>query len=153
MRSAEAMRSLVMLAAVALLAGCSTVTDQFNSVRAAITPSPSTPAAATTAPRPAAPPPEEPVSPAAQMAFDTASRALRSGRTDDAEKQFRALAQTNPELGGPHANLGVIQALTKRQTIRCACLGTVLNVPMSTITLVEDLAMVGMAALALLGGH
>lgn len=108
MRSAEAMRSLVMLAAVALLAGCSTVTDQFNSVRAAITPSSSTPAAATTAPRPAAPPPEEPVSPAAQMAFDTASRALRSGRTDDAEKQFRALAQANPELGGPHANLGVI---------------------------------------------
>ena len=49
------------------------------------------------------------------------------------------------------SSLGVIQALSKKQTIRCACLGTVLNVPMSTITLVEDLAMVGMAALALLG--
>jgi copper chaperone CopZ len=51
------------------------------------------------------------------------------------------------------SSLGVIQALSKKQAIRCACLGTVLNVPMSTITLVEDLAMVGMAALALLGGH
>jgi copper chaperone CopZ len=51
------------------------------------------------------------------------------------------------------SSLGVIQALSKKQTIRCACLGTVLNVPMSTITLVEDLAMVAMAALALLGGH
>jgi copper chaperone CopZ len=51
------------------------------------------------------------------------------------------------------SSLGVIQALSKKQTIRCACLGTVLNVPMSTITLVEDLAMVGMATLALLGGH
>jgi copper chaperone CopZ len=51
------------------------------------------------------------------------------------------------------SSLGVIQALSKRQAIRCACLGTVLNVPMSTITLVEDLAMVAMAALALLGGH
>jgi copper chaperone CopZ len=51
------------------------------------------------------------------------------------------------------SSLGVIQALAKKQTIRCACLGTVLNVPMSTITLVEDLAMVAMAALGLLGGH
>jgi copper chaperone CopZ len=51
------------------------------------------------------------------------------------------------------SSLGVIQALSKKQTIRCACLGTILNVPMSTITLVEDLAMVGMAALALMGGH
>jgi copper chaperone CopZ len=51
------------------------------------------------------------------------------------------------------SSLGVIQALSKKQTIRCACLGTVLNVPMSTITLVEDLAMVGMATLALMGGH
>jgi copper chaperone CopZ len=51
------------------------------------------------------------------------------------------------------SSLGVIQALSKKQTIRCACLGTVLNVPMSTITLLEDLAMVAMATLGLLGGH
>lgn len=43
------------------------------------------------------------------------------------------------------SSLGVIKALWKKQTIRCACLGTVLNIPMSSITLIEDLAMVAMA--------
>jgi copper chaperone CopZ len=43
------------------------------------------------------------------------------------------------------SSLGVIKALSKKQAIRCACLGTVLNVPMSNITLIEDLAMVAMA--------
>jgi copper chaperone CopZ len=45
------------------------------------------------------------------------------------------------------SSLGVIQALSKKQKIRCACLGTVLNLPMSTITLIEDL---GMAVMALI---
>jgi copper chaperone CopZ len=43
------------------------------------------------------------------------------------------------------SSLGVINALRKKQKIRCACLGTMLNLPMSTITLVEDLGMVMMA--------
>lgn len=52
------------------------------------------------------------------------------------------------------SSLGVIDALRQKQRIPCACLGTVLNLPMSTITLVEDLAMVAMAAIALLvTGH
>lgn len=42
-------------------------------------------------------------------------------------------------------SLGVIAALSQRRAIRCACLGTVLNLPMSTVTLVEDLAMAAMA--------
>lgn len=46
-------------------------------------------------------------------------------------------------------SLGVIQALREKRKIRCACLGTVLNLPMSTITLVEDLGMVAMSALML----
>lgn len=41
--------------------------------------------------------------------------------------------------------LGVVRALTKKQRIRCACLGTVLNLPMTTVTLVEDLGMAAMA--------
>lgn len=45
--------------------------------------------------------------------------------------------------------LGVGRALTKKQRIRCACLGTVLNLPMTTVTLVEDLAMATMAAMML----
>lgn len=47
------------------------------------------------------------------------------------------------------SSLGVIQALREKRKIRCACLGTVLNLPMSTITLVEDLGMVGMSVLML----
>lgn len=43
------------------------------------------------------------------------------------------------------SSLGVIQALTEKRKIRCACLGTSLNLPMSTITLVEDLGMVAMS--------
>ena len=59
--------------------------------------------------RPAPPVYEAPVEPAlAQRAFDDASRALRSGRTEEAERAYRALANANPELGGPHANLGLI---------------------------------------------
>ena len=46
--------------------------------------------------------------------------------------------------------LGVQQALAGGQKIRCACLGAVLNLPMSTVTLVEDGLMAAMAAAMLL---
>ena len=46
--------------------------------------------------------------------------------------------------------IGVIQAVAKKQTIQCACLGTVFNLPMTTVTIVEDLLMVGMALWMLL---
>lgn len=48
---------------------------------------------------------------------------------------------------------GVLRALMARRAIRCACLGTVLNLPMTTVTLVEDLGMAAMAAAGLLWGH
>jgi copper chaperone CopZ len=51
------------------------------------------------------------------------------------------------------SSLGVIDALRNKRKIQCACLGTVLNLPMSTITLVEDLGMVAMAAATLALGH
>ena len=54
------------------------------------------------------PEPEAPVSPAVQRAYDDARKALRAGRTEEAERGFRALTQSNPELGGPHANLALI---------------------------------------------
>jgi copper chaperone CopZ len=47
------------------------------------------------------------------------------------------------------SSLGVIKALREKRKIRCACLGTVLNLPMSTITLVEDLGMVAMSGFML----
>lgn len=42
--------------------------------------------------------------------------------------------------------IGVIRAVMNKQAIRCACLGSVFNLPMSTVTIVEDLGMVLMAA-------
>ena len=50
--------------------------------------------------------------------------------------------------------IGVIQSVLAKRKIRCACLGTVFNLPMSTVTLVEDGLMIAMAAMALFfGGH
>jgi copper chaperone CopZ len=46
--------------------------------------------------------------------------------------------------------IGVLKALLDKRAIRCACLGTALNLPMTTITLVEDLGMAAMAAVMLL---
>jgi len=48
------------------------------------------------------------------------------------------------------SSLGVINSLLKKQKIKCACLGTILNVPLSSITLIEDLLMVVMAAMILI---
>ena len=48
------------------------------------------------------------------------------------------------------SSLGVIAALMRKQSIQCACLGTSLKLPMSTVTLVEDGAMVVMAAAMLI---
>ena len=45
---------------------------------------------------------------------------------------------------------GVLKALLDKRAIRCACLGTALNLPMTKVTLVEDLTMASMAA-AMLG--
>ncbi len=45
--------------------------------------------------------------------------------------------------------IGVIQAVMDKRSIRCACLGTVFKLPMSTVTIIEDLGMVAMAAMAI----
>lgn len=51
---------------------------------------------------------EVPVDAAVQRAFEAARQALIGGKFDEAERGFLALTKSNPELGGPHANLGVI---------------------------------------------
>lgn len=48
------------------------------------------------------------------------------------------------------SSLGVINSLLKKQKLRCACLGTILKVPLSTVTLIEDLMMVILATLTLI---
>jgi tetratricopeptide (TPR) repeat protein len=71
----------------------------------------SAPAAASSRPAAAASAPAvnlAPVSPAAQRAFDDALALLRANRPADAERAFRAIVQTDPDLAGPHANLGLI---------------------------------------------
>jgi copper chaperone CopZ len=45
--------------------------------------------------------------------------------------------------------VGVIVSIRKKENIRCACLGTVFNLPMSTVTLVEDFLMLVMALVAM----
>jgi hypothetical protein len=45
------------------------------------------------------------------------------------------------------SGLGVVQKLRKKEKFRCACLGTLLKVPLTTVTIIEDF---GMAAMALL---
>ena len=46
--------------------------------------------------------------------------------------------------------IGVIQAVRRRQAIQCACLGTVFKLPMSTVTITENLGMAAMAAMMLM---
>jgi copper chaperone CopZ len=48
------------------------------------------------------------------------------------------------------SSIGVILAVKNKQKIRCACLGTGFNLPMSTVTIIEDFLMVAMAAWMLL---
>jgi tetratricopeptide (TPR) repeat protein len=131
MRFVETFKPFVALAlpaVVAALSGCASMSDQLAAVRQVGGSSDSQPAQSeTTRPGPTAaepaaanaasspivvPPvqaaPEVPVDPRAQAAFDTARRAMRAGRNDEAERQLKALAQSNPELGGVHANLGLL---------------------------------------------
>jgi tetratricopeptide (TPR) repeat protein len=126
MRSAEWMsRGLLCGLVCAALAGCSSMGEPIAKLKQATGLAPSAPSAAASAasaPSTAAkvmnavstaaaaviPEPEVPVSPAAQRAFDDARRAMVAGRRDEAERGFQALAKSNPELGGPHANLGIL---------------------------------------------
>jgi copper chaperone CopZ len=45
--------------------------------------------------------------------------------------------------------VGVLESVLNKRKIRCACLGSVFNLPMTTVTIVEDGLMIGMAALML----
>ena len=48
------------------------------------------------------------------------------------------------------SSIGVIKSNLDKRQIKCACLGDVFNLPMSTVTIVEDLTMVGMAVVMVL---
>jgi Flp pilus assembly protein TadD len=99
---------LLMCVATLVAAGCASVGDPLKAMKQAVQQAVAPVAAASGAAPVTTAVAEAPVSPAIQRAFDDASRALRSGRNEEAERAFRALAQANPDLGGPHANLGII---------------------------------------------
>lgn len=44
------------------------------------------------------------------------------------------------------SSIGVIESALNKKKIQCACLGAVFNLPMSTVTIIEDMLMVAMAA-------
>lgn len=46
--------------------------------------------------------------------------------------------------------IGVLQSVLNKQKIKCACLGDVFNLPMSTITIIEDALMIGMSLIMLI---
>jgi len=48
------------------------------------------------------------------------------------------------------SSIGVIESNLNQRKIKCACLGDVFNLPMSTVTIIEDLTMVAMAGWMLL---
>ncbi len=48
--------------------------------------------------------------------------------------------------------VGVLQSVLNKRKIKCACLGAVFNLPMSTVTIIEDALMMGMSVVALVMG-
>jgi tetratricopeptide (TPR) repeat protein len=108
------MRTTALAALCAGMAGCASLTDTWNGFgsakeapAAAAAPTASA-SASVVAPAPAPAEVMAPVDANAQRAFDAARRSLAAGRTEEAERAFAALAKSNPELGGSHANLGLI---------------------------------------------
>ena len=47
--------------------------------------------------------------------------------------------------------IGVVQSLLRKSTFQCACLGTVIKLPLSKVTLFEDLLMVLMSIIMIVG--
>lgn len=46
--------------------------------------------------------------------------------------------------------IGVLQSVLNKRKIQCACLGAVFNLPMSTVTIIEDALMIAMSGIMLL---
>ena len=99
MRSAERCATLVLLALLGACASTPTaVVKPVEAVQQAVAGATQMVTAAV----------QTPVDAQAQRDFDAAKAALRAGRTADAERGFRQLAAQHPQLGGAHANLGLM---------------------------------------------
>ena len=124
MRSAERLPlaaprpALLVLAAAMLLAGCGSIGFRLpGSAAPAAAPAPASAASAAPTPEAAASAigftaaraaSTGPIAPATQRAYDDALALMRAGHAADAERGLRALTQSDPDLAGPHANLGLL---------------------------------------------
>jgi len=116
--SSGPLRIGLVVALSASVFGCASLSEPLKAIQQAVvaplTPAPAPAPAAAPAPvavptpEAAKPEAEAPVSASVQRAYDDARRALRAGKIEEAERGFRALTQSNPELGGPYANLALI---------------------------------------------
>ncbi len=50
---------------------------------------------------------------------------------------FSGIYQSGYSDGQGISSIGVIQSVMKKRKIQCACLGTVFNLPMSTVAIIE----------------
>ena len=113
MRSAERVMTLALLAA---LAACASAPEVIKKPVEAVQQVVNTVVAAVPVVT------EAPVNPQAQAAFDAARAHLRAGRMAEAERGFRDVIAKHPELGGAHANLGLILRNTGKQDESIAAL-------------------------------
>jgi len=107
--------ALLVLASLALLSGCGSVGMRLGDAlpgAPASAPAPAASASAAQAAASAIVAPQAastgPIAPATQRAYDDALALMRAGHAADAERGFRALTRSDPDLAGPHANLGVL---------------------------------------------
>jgi tetratricopeptide (TPR) repeat protein len=121
----EGVNAKVALLAALFLAGCAS--NPLSAIKEAVfVPPPAT----TAKPAPAAPKLgpsalnaiEAPVPEAAQREFTRALQAQRAGRNDEAQRALETLAKSNPELGGVHANLGLLHRAAGRHPASVAAL-------------------------------
>jgi Flp pilus assembly protein TadD len=118
MKSAEQSSRVGLLAALLLgLGACSSLPRPGEMVDRAAAGVGATASAAVSAVAPPAP-----VAAETQAQFERALQAQRSGRSDEALRQWTALSQAHPELGGVHANIGLIHRQAGRNTEAVAAL-------------------------------
>jgi hypothetical protein len=64
---------------------------------------------------------------------------------------FEPIAMNFITLGVMSVSIvGVLQSVLNKRKIKCACLGAVFNLPMSTVTIIEDALMIAMSVIMLI---
>jgi Flp pilus assembly protein TadD len=117
-RSGFAGSVLTLVALLSSLAGCATVSKPVEAVQAA---APAAVASVVAEPKPAAPV-VAPIAAATRAQFGRALQAQIAGRHEEALRQWNTLALAHPELGGVHANIGLIHRQAGRHTEAVAAL-------------------------------